>query len=37
MKQKVDQLEAQIENLQKRLPANNRKGTAQKRKNSKKK
>lgn len=31
LKQKVDQLEAQIENLQKRLPANNKKGTAQSR------
>ena len=37
MKQKVDQLEAQIENLQKRLPANNRKGTVQRRKKATKK
>jgi len=37
MKQKVDRLEEQIESLQKRLPAKNRKGTAQKRKKSKKK
>jgi hypothetical protein len=38
LKQKVDQLEAQIENLQKRLPANNKKGTVQsRRKRSKRK
>ncbi len=37
VKQKVDQLEAQIENLQERLPANHSKGTVRKRKKSKKK
>jgi hypothetical protein len=37
MKRKVDQLEARIESLQKRLPANNKKGTVQRRKRSKKK
>jgi hypothetical protein len=37
MKQRVDQLEEQIESLQKRLPAKNRKEIVQKRKKSKKK